>query len=560
MHPKYRLRLTSVFALLLGLALTLSNTSAHSTLQARSVVIASPEGLSSLNPISEDPQAIRLMPLFLDTLLEVNPQNGHIEPALAERYETSSDGTQLRIFLRAVKFSDGIPFTADDVLFTFNDVFLNTRLRAKRLDLLREFLKVGEQPLIQEVTRVDERTVRFSLNAPLPTPLLVLLAQIPILPKHKLVREDIVRAWRVGTKPDEIVGLGPFKVIELARNKVVFARNELYWKRDAQGAPLPRLDQVSWLGGQRKILEQFKEGKVDLFEPSEEEALSLPATAKLILGGPQNFFFMLLINQDVTDPEKRALFRDPRFRQALAHATDREAFVKKYPGGLAVPRESFLHPLSPYYDEAGLIRYPFDLSKAATLLDQVGLKDIDGDGWRDLPSKKPFMLTFLLHREDPVRIEVAKLYQANLAEVNIKVELEITSLRDWRGRLFAKPPRYEAAMATYQIEIFEMPSMFIQLAGLFSSKGEFHVYRPSDASGRELTEVQNEIDRILAQLPTAPDAKALFARLQKLLSEDVPVMALYSPQYLVAVQPSVKNAEMINAYGYARFMELLSKE
>lgn len=361
----------------------------------------------------------------------------------------------------------------------------------------------------------------------------------------------------MGTKPEEITGLGPFKVAEFARNRAVFARNELYWKRDAQGASLPKLERVIWLGAQSNLLGQFKEGKIDLFEPSAEDARALPSTAKLILGGPQTVYIPLFINQDVTDAEKRVLFRDVRFRQAIAHATDRAAFVKQYLGGLAAPRESSLHPLSPFYDEASLVRYPFDLTRAAMLLDQAGLKDADADGWRDLPSKKPFKLTFLLHRDDPVRIEVAKIYQANLAKVNLKVELETTSVGDWRGRLFAKPPRYEAAMATYTIEIFEMPSVIQQLAGLFSSKGEFHIYRPSDAEGRELTEVQKAIDQIVAQLPSAPDALALFARLQKLFSEDVPVLPLYGPQYLLAVQPSVKNAELINAYGYVRFLEFL---
>lgn len=527
------------------------------------LTVASTEELSSLNPISDDPQVTNLMPLFLGTLLEVNPQqNGRLEPALAEQLpQVSPDRKAFTIILRrSVKFSDGTPFTADDVLFTFNDVLLNTRVRTRMLDELREFLKVDGQPLIQRAERVDERTVRFLLNAPLPSSLLVLFAQIPILPKHRLERKDVARAWGVGTRPEEIVGLGPFKVAEFSRNRVVFARNDFYWKRDIEGNPLPRLSRVTLLGDSRDILKQFQEGKVDLFEPTEEETRSLSATAKLIRGGPQTAFIALFLNQDVTDSEKRALLRDPRFRQALAHATDRAAFIKQYPGELAAPRESFLHPLSPYYDAASLVRSPFDLSRTAALLDTLGLKDADGDGWRDLPSKKPFKLTFLLHRDDPVRIEVAKIYQANLTKVNLKVELEITSVGDWRGKLFAKPPRYEAAMATYTISIFEMPSVVIELTGLFSSKGEHHIYRPSDASGKELTDVQKEIDQILTQLPTASDAQALFTRLQKLLSEDVPVIPLYSPQYLVAVQPSVKNAEVINTYGYVRFLELLRKE
>ncbi len=553
-----QLKLLSFVVLLVTLA-SASNPLAQPT--GGTLTVASTEGLSSLNPLSDDPQATELVPLFLGTLLEVNLLNSQIEPALAEQPpQLSPDRKAFTLTLRNAKFSDGAPFTPDDVLFTFNDVLLNTGVRTRTLDELREFLKVGGQPLLQRVERVDERTVRFALNAPLPTSLLMLLAQIPILPKHKLERKDVARVWGVGTKPEEIVGLGPFKVAEFARNRVVLARNGLYWKKDPQGAPLPRLERVIWLGAQSNLLGQFKDGKIDLFEPNAEEARALPATARLILGGPQRPLLFLTINQDVTDAEKRAIFRDVRFRQALAYVSDRAAFIKKYPGELAVPRESFLHPLSPFYDEASLVRYAFDLVKAAALLDHVGLKDTDGDGWRDLPSKKPFKLTFLLHRDDPVRIEIAKIYQANLAKINLKVELETTSVGDWRGRLFAKPPRYELVMVTYQFELFEMVQLVPQLTGLFSSKGEFHIYRPSDASGQELTETQKQIDQILTQLPLAPDAQTLFTRLQKLISEDVPVLPLYSPQYLVAVQPTVKNAEIINAYGYVRFLELLRRE
>ncbi len=563
----YRLKFVSLVVLLF--ALVVSKPLAQPA--GGTLTIASTHELSSLNPLSDDPQATTLMPLFLATLLEINPINAQIEPALAERLpQVSPNGRSFTLTLRNVKFSDGTPFTADDVLFTFNDILLNTRVRTRTLDELREFLKVGGQSLLQRVERLDERTVRFLFSAPVPTSFLVLLTQIPILPKHKLERKDVARAWNVGTKPEEIAGLGPFRVKELGKTGIpligerisplVLERNPFYWKRDAQGAPLPRLQQITWLGGQRDSLKQFQDSKVDLFEPTVEEALVLPSTARLIRGGSQVSFILLMLNQDVADTEKRAIFRDARFRQALAHATDRTAFVSKYPGGLAASRESFLHPLSPFYQEASLVRYPFDLAKAAALLDHVGLKDADGDGWRDLPTKKPFKLTFLLHRDDPVRQEIAKLYQENLRRIGLNVELELTSRDDWRGRIFAKPPRYEAVMVTYQFELFEIVRLTWQLKGLFSSTGEFHTYRPSDATGQELTETQKQIDEILMQLPSAPDAYALFARLQKLLSEDVPVLPLYSPQYLVAVQPSVKHAEVINAYGYMRFLELLSKE
>lgn len=331
----YRLKFLSFVVLLIVFGLASPHLPAQPT--GGTLTIASTRELSSLNPISDDPQALELMPLFLATLLEVNPLNAQIEPALAERLpQLSPDGKSFTLTLRTAKFSDGAPFTADDVLFTFNDVLFNTRVRTRTLDELREFFKVGGQPLWQRAERVDERTVRFLLNAPLPTSFLVLLAQIPILPKHKLERRDVARAWGVGTRPEEIAGLGPFRIKELGKTGIpligerisplVLERNPFYWKRDAQGGTLPRLQQVIWLGGQRDSLKQFQEGKIDLFEPTVEEALALPPTAQLIRGGSQVSFILLMLNQDVTDTEKRAIFRDVRFRQAPG-SRDRQSCI-----------------------------------------------------------------------------------------------------------------------------------------------------------------------------------------------------------------------------------------
>lgn len=324
----YQLKFASLVVLLFALVVS------KPLVQPATLVVASSEELASLNPLSDDPQAVGLMPLFLGALLEVNPLNARIEPALAERLpQVSPDSKSFTLTLRNVKFSDGTPFTADDVLFTFNDILLNTRVRTRTLDELREFLKIGGQLLLQRVERVDERTVRFLLNAPLPTSFLVLLAQIPILPKSKLEKKDVARAWGAGTRPEEIAGLGPFRIKELGKagipiigehiSPLVLERNPFYWKRDAQGRALPRLQQITWLGGQRDSLKQFQESKIDLFEPTVEEALALPPTAQLIRGGSQVYFILLMLNQDVTDTEKRAIFRDVRFRQALAHASDR---------------------------------------------------------------------------------------------------------------------------------------------------------------------------------------------------------------------------------------------
>jgi len=522
------------------------------------ITLASTTPISSLNPFV-NPEADEFNPLFLATLLEHNPVTGQLEPGLAKEFKVSEDSKQLILTLRDTKFSDGAPFTADDVLFTLNDVLLNERVKTEILEFLRAtFLKIQGQFFIQSVVKLDERTVRFSFSVPMPSLFLDSLAQLPILPKHKLAGKDFIRAWVVGAKPEEFAGLGPFKVTELKRDNIKFARNEFYWKMDPKGTRLPYVDRVSWqLVKSEELLKLFQEGKIDILIPTDPTAL--PTSAKLIVDGPMERVNYLALNQDVPDPEKRAIFRDVRLRKALAHAGDRAAIAKQVAGGFGVTRDGFIHPLSPYADEA--VKYEFDLKRAAALLDELGLKDKNGDGVRELPSGKELKLEFLLV-DTPVSVAQGRLYQENLGRIGIKVELKAVSSGEFQRRtLDARPPQYEAALASTFINM-RVPFMISDLTKLFKSDGWLHFYRFSDAKAKkeELSEAQRRIDEILTQLPSSTSAKALFSELQKILSEDLPLIPLYSRQFLVLLQPAIKNGEQLNAFGIPYFIEVLWRE
>jgi peptide/nickel transport system substrate-binding protein len=318
-----------------------------------------------------------------------------------------------------VRWSDGAPFTVEDVLFTLNDVLLNEEIQ--------EGLGF-EPPFRPQVTRLDRHRVEFALEGPLADQLLIQAAELPILPRHRLA--EAVRspaafagAWGLGTPADQIVGLGPFRLKEVRKTgipyiservaAIVFERNPYYWKVDEAGTQLPYLDRFTriFVQDDAEALRALKAGEIDLLavRSSKEAAqLAREPQVELVVDGPIIGVSFLAFHQDVEDPHLRGLFRDVRFRRAVAYATDRAGILAGVPerAPFLISRESFVHPLSPFFSEEATVRYPFDLAQAVQLLDDMGLRDRDGDGMREFPDGSPiaFELLILISLVNDVRM------------------------------------------------------------------------------------------------------------------------------------------------------------
>ena len=170
-------------------------------------------------------------------LVRLNRITQDIDPWLAESWTRAADGLSYTLTLRPnVTFSDGHPFTADDVLFSF-DAAYDERVGSAIADTLM----VGGKRL--RVAAPDPLTVVVTFPETF-APGLRILDNLPILPKHVLgaaLKDGTFgKAWGLGTPPDQIVGLGPFVVSEYAPGqRVVFARNARYWRKAANGDALP---------------------------------------------------------------------------------------------------------------------------------------------------------------------------------------------------------------------------------------------------------------------------------------------------------------------------------
>ncbi len=212
-----------------------------------------------------------------ESLISTNGVTNELEPALAQSWEVSEDKKRIVFTLReGLKWSDGEPLTADDVVFTFNDIYLNQEIPTPT----RDILKIGESGALPIVRKLDERSVEFIVPEPF-APFLLYAGGQPILPDHAL-REAVTNkdsegkpkflsTWGTDTNPTKIIGNGPYRMESYTTSeRVVFQRNPYYWRKDAQGNTLPYIDSFVWqiVENTDTALIQFRSKEADLLEIS----------------------------------------------------------------------------------------------------------------------------------------------------------------------------------------------------------------------------------------------------------------------------------------------------
>ena len=214
--------------------------------------------------VSTESSSSEATAFLFEGLTTVDPFTLKIIPNLASSWDVSPDGLQWVFHLRGdVKFFDGVALTADDVVFTFNDLIYNTDIPSSARDI---FTIEGN---IFKVEKLDTLTVRFTLPVKF-APFLRSMSQ-PILPKHCLLESVVLKrfpfTWGINTKTKDIIGTGPFYLDQyFPGERLVFKRNPLYWKKDKEGRPLPKLNKVIMLivADPSTSLLKFIDGELDI--------------------------------------------------------------------------------------------------------------------------------------------------------------------------------------------------------------------------------------------------------------------------------------------------------
>ncbi|BAY48772.1 family 1 extracellular solute-binding protein [Scytonema sp. HK-05] len=183
---------------------------------------------------------VNIFGLTYEGLVKENPVTGKVEPALAESWRISDDKLRIVFNLRyGLKWSDGKPLTADDVVFTYKDIYLNEEISTVLIDTFR----IGENRVLPKVRKLDEHRIEFILPEPY-VPFLGITAA-EVLPAHALQasvktkdkegKPMFITKWGTDTPPDQLIANGPY-ILERydIGQRLVFRRNPYYWRKDAR--------------------------------------------------------------------------------------------------------------------------------------------------------------------------------------------------------------------------------------------------------------------------------------------------------------------------------------
>lgn len=371
-----------------------------------------------------------------DRLFSLDPLTGELVPNLVERYEFSKDGLTLTCYLRpGIRWADGQPLTADDVVFTFEELAANTGLRANQ----SATLTIGGQRL--RFRKVDDRTFQVLLPARYGA-VLQALSFSPVLPRHKLARYDPVgkpeefgRVWSTDWDLKDIVGTGPFMLADYRPGqKVTLVRNPYSWRRDPQGNVLPYVDRLEYviIRDPNQQLAQFLAGQLDVLSiggaqyPDMKRRELAGAGFKALAGRglygvPSTIHWAF--NFDEPDDGLRELFRDLRFRQAMQAALNRQRIIDDVYNGLAALPGHGVAPGTFFWKDTTAYLGTYDLQKAAALLDEMGLR-MGPDGVRRMKDGRPVRFTLTYASDSAVYPAIATILQNDLASIGVKVDLQ----------------------------------------------------------------------------------------------------------------------------------------
>jgi len=502
-------------------------------------------------------------------LTDVNPITDKVEPALAKSWEISEDGLTITFHLRqGLQWSDGEPFTADDVVFTFNGVIFNEDVRTD----YRDVLLVEDQLPVCE--KVDDYTVKFTLAAPFRP----FLRQIggAIYPAHKLKNlsrvynpdadpEALNSVWGVDTPPEEIVGMGPFRLKEFIPDQlVVLERNPYYWKVDPQGNRLPYLDGIKFVivGGADAEMLKFRNGELDVYAPRPEDLSTLIAEAeqkgfevRIDETKPMFGTTWIVFNQDCPNEKLKEYFRMVEFRRAMAHLVDKQSIIDNVYMGLAVPQWSPVSILSPFYAPEVVAKYEYDPDAAAQLLDQIGLVDQNGDGWRDLPDGTTFEFELNTNVGNTIREQICQIFADDCAKVGIKANFNPINFNALVTKLLGS--EYEAVLLG--LTGSSEPN---NGANVYRSCGGLHFWRYSECDDpRPMAQRIDELFDLGLKTYDFDEAYQYYAEFQKLFSESLDLIFTVNMVYRYALYKNLQNtADFSPLAGALGFSEYLWKE
>ncbi len=458
-------------------------------------------------------------------------------PALAETWSQSPDGTRYTLKLRrGVRFSDGTPFTADDVVFSWS-VYLDEKVRSPQRDLLM----IDGQPIV--CVRKDAFTVEFVLPKPYAAAER-LFDSVAMLPRHLLEPQwkagKLRDTWAVGTAPAEIAGLGPFRLKEYRPGAaVLLERNPYYWRPAPEGGSLPYLDGIEFsiLTDEEVQLARFVSGDLDVLNRLSMKSISyLQSKGAAVTDlGPGLEYNFLCFNLSPRS-SKLAWFGSREFRAALSAATDRQAMAHIVYHDRATPLWGNVTPGNLLWYDSRLPHPARSVTQGRDQLRKAGFR-WNAEGHLVDAAGAPVAFSILVSSSSPERLQMATMLQADYGELGIAVTIAPLEFRSLLARV---------------VDTQQFDTVLLGLGGgdadpnaeqnVWLSSGGMHLWNPNQT--QPATAWEGEIDRLMKRQMVTLDGgerKKLYDRVQEIVAEQLPMIFLVSPSVVVAQRGDVGN-------------------
>jgi len=436
--------------------------------------------------------------------------NGKIVPGLAtDLPEHPDDLTYIFHLRKNVTFHNGKPFSADDVVWTFD------RLMGKFPGLASTQADRFKQQ-IARVEKGDDYTVTIVLNQPWPD-------FLPLMAGDKYM--DIMQRDAEQANPKEygqsiVVGTGPFMFKEWVKgDHITLARNDKYW-----GAPV-YVDQIVYKATPEEAtrMSSLAAGEIDiLFAPALKDVKKYGSDPKFRVQTSDAGNMKIFVFNTTKAP-----FTDVRVRQALAYGIDRQEIVDAIYYGYATVGQDILPPWNASHDP-GRTYYPYDIDKAKKLLADAGYN-------QSKPLEFELLTTNVTEFTD-----LSTLIQAQLQRIGVKVTVTPLDKSAFTARIF---PQGNTANPGFQADVYRL------IFGFATSDYTWRTYHPSsalDLSGyNQPGGAQNPaVPKLLDQATATSDPqkeKALYGQCSDLISQDMPMLLLGFQKNVNISRADVKN-------------------
>jgi len=484
-----------------------------------------------------------LASLLQAKLVRINRVSDEVEPWLAESWTRSVDGLRYTMKLRPnVTFSDGHAMTADDVVFSLAAAYA-VRSVADTLEIDGKRLSIQAN---------DPQTITLTFPA-LYAPGLRILEALPVLPRHKLAGDlrngTIDKAQNLSTPPSDLVGLGPFVLREYSPGqRLVFARNPHYWRRDGNGGQLPYLDRVivDIVPDENTQLLRLESGQTDLTVsevPADAYAtIKRAADAKTLqlfdlgVGLHANaLWFNLKPGSMGTDPRAAWLQRD-ELRKAISMAVDRQVFADTVFLGAGLPVFGPITPANKRWYWAGTPQTPHDPAAARALLASIGLVDRNGDGVLEDAAGRPAQFTLMTQKGRTSLERGVSVIRDELKKMGLVVDVASLDSGAVIQRILSS--KYDAVyFAPFMNDTDPALS-----ADFWLSSGSFHFWNMAQKA--PATEWERQIDDLMIRLMHSTDdqeRKRLFDSVQQIFADHVPALYFVAPRIFAVASTRVRN-------------------